>query len=58
MIQVASLGQKDSLEEEMATCFSILPGKIPCTEELGNPWCHKELETTEHTYTRLLDFTD
>jgi len=27
MIQVASLGQKDSLEEEMATCFSILPGE-------------------------------
>ena len=27
MTQVTSLGQKDSLEEEMATCSSILPGE-------------------------------
>ena len=31
--QVESLGQEDSLEEEMATHFSILAWKIPWTEE-------------------------
>ena len=30
---VRSLGQEDSLEEEMATYFSILAWKIPWTEE-------------------------
>ena len=28
-MQVQSLGQKDPLEEEMATCSSILAWKIP-----------------------------
>ena len=32
-MQVQSLGQEDPLEEEMATHFSILPKKIPWTEE-------------------------
>ena len=32
---VRSLSQKDSLEEEMATCSSILAWRIPWTEELG-----------------------
>ena len=30
---VQSLGQEDPLEKEMATHFSILVRKIPCTEE-------------------------
>ena len=30
-----SLGQEDPLEEEMATHSSILPWKIPWTEEPG-----------------------
>ena len=34
---VSSLGQEDSLEEGMATHSSILPGKIPWTEEPGGP---------------------
>ena len=34
-IQVQSLGWEDSLEEEMATHFSILAWKIPWTEEPG-----------------------
>ena len=32
---VRSLGQEDSLEEEMATHFSILVWEIPQTEEPG-----------------------
>ena len=31
--QVQSLGQKDPLEKEMATYSSVLPWKIPWTEE-------------------------
>ena len=30
-----SLGQKDPLEKELVTHSSILPWKIPCTEESG-----------------------
>ena len=33
--QVPSLGQKDPLEEETATCSSILAWKIPLTEKPG-----------------------
>ena len=33
--QVQSLGQEDSLEEEMATHSSILAPEIPWTEEPG-----------------------
>ena len=32
-----SLGQKDSLEEEMATHSNILAWEIPWTEESGGP---------------------
>ena len=35
--QVQSLGQKDPLEEGMATHSSILAWKIPWTEEPGGP---------------------
>ena len=31
--QVRSLGQKDPLEEEMATCSNMLAWEITCTEE-------------------------
>ena len=34
-MQVQSLGQKDSLEKEMATHFSILAWGIPWREEPG-----------------------
>ena len=34
-IWVQSLGQEDSLEEGMSTDSSILPRKMPLTEELG-----------------------
>ena len=34
-MQVQSLGQKDPLEEKMATHSRILAWKIPWTEELG-----------------------
>ena len=33
--RVLSLGREDLLEKEMATHSSILPWKIPWTEELG-----------------------
>ena len=34
-MQIQSLGQEGSLEEEMATCSSILAWEIPWTEEPG-----------------------
>ena len=43
-MRVLSLGQKDPLEEEMATYSSILDWRIPWTEE---PGC-KVPDTTEH----------
>ena len=51
-MQVWSQGKKDSLEEETATHFRILAGKIPWTEESGghSPWGDKELDTTEHAH--------
>ena len=54
---VLSLGQQDSLEEEMATHSSILARRIPWTPEPGgySPWGHKESDTTEQlTLTRLV----
>jgi len=33
--QVQSLAQEDFLEKEMATHFSLLVWRIPCTEEPG-----------------------
>ena len=43
-----SLGQEDSLQEELATHSSILAWEIPWTEELAgsSPWGHKESDTT------------
>ena len=50
-MQVQSLDWEDPLEEEMATCFSILAWKIPWTEEPGGlhtvHWASKELDKTE-----------
>ena len=44
---VQSLGQEDSLEEEMATCSRILAWEAPRTEKLE--WeRRKESDTTEH----------
>ena len=34
-MRIPSLGWEDPLEEEMATHFSILAWRIPCTEEPG-----------------------
>ena len=34
-MQVRSLGREESLEEEMATHYSILAWKIPWTEQTG-----------------------
>ena len=49
--QVQSLGQKDPLEEEMATHFSILAWEIPWTEETGGlqSMGGKELDMTKHS---------
>ena len=46
-----SLGQKDSLEKEMATHCNILAWRIPWTEERAgySSWGHKESDTTEAT---------
>ena len=45
---VRSLGQEDPLEQEVATCPSMLAWKIPWTEEPGSLWGHNELDVTEH----------
>ena len=46
---VQSLGQKDALEEEMATHSSILPGKSHGQRSLTgySLWGRKESDTTE-----------
>ena len=48
-VQVQSLGQEDSLEEEMATHSSILTSRILWTEEPDGlqPSVHKESDLTE-----------
>ena len=48
---VQSLGQEDSLEEEMATTPVFLPGKFCGQRSLADysPWGHKEFHTTGHT---------
>ena len=48
---VQSLGQEDPMEEGMATHSSILPSRIPWTEDLAgySPWGRKESDTTEVT---------
>ena len=47
-MQVQSLGQKDSLKEEMTTHYSILAWEIPWTEEPDRlqSMCCKESDTT------------
>ena len=40
---VRSMGQKDSLEEEMATHSSILAWEIPWTEDPGRLWFIRSL---------------
>ena len=54
-MRVRSLGREDPPEQEMATCCSILPWRIPWTEEPGGLQSrgHKESDTTERTHTRL-----
>ena len=44
-----SLGEEDSLEEEMATHSSILAGNFHGQRSLVgcSPWCHKESNTTD-----------
>ena len=55
---VRSLGQKDSLEEEMETYSSILAWKIPWTEKPG--WLHtvhriqKSQTDSAHTHTQSM----
>ena len=46
---VQPLGWDDPLEEEMATCSSILAGKMPWTEEPGGLQSKgsQELDTTK-----------
>ena len=62
------MGGEDPLEEEMATHFSILAGRIPWTEEPGGLQSigHRELDMTErmrarahthtHTHTRIVGY--
>ena len=47
-MQFRSLGQKDPLEEGIATLSRILAWRILWTEELGRLWA-TELHTTEVT---------
>ena len=48
-----------SMEEEMATHYSILAWRIPWTKEPGglHPWGLKESNTTQHTHTPNLLIT-
>ena len=47
--EVQSMGWEDSLEEGMATHFSIFAWRIPWTEKPGSysPWDRKESDMTE-----------
>ena len=57
-MQVQSLGWEDTLEEGMATHYSILAWRIPWTEEPGgcSPWGCKESDMNEQV-TLSLSFT-
>ena len=46
---IPSVGIEDTLEKGMATHFSILACRIPCTEDAAgcSPQSHKDLDTTE-----------
>ena len=50
-----SLGQEDSLEQEMAMNSSILAGKPHGQRSLASycPWGHKELDTAERLATHV-----
>ena len=52
-------GWEDLMEEEMATCSSILVWGIPWPEEPGsyNPWGHKESDTVKQLSTHELRVT-
>ena len=55
--RVGFLGQKDSLEEEMATRSSILVRKIPWTEEplgLHSPWGSQKVRPDQHRHSQVL----
>ena len=56
-MRVQSLGQEDSLEDEMAICSSIFARKIPWMRSLVgySPWGFKESHMTEHTHTYTLN---
>ena len=53
--RVQPLGWEDRLENEMATCCSILAWEIPWTEGLGGlqSWGRKESDTTERLSTAI-----
>ena len=55
---VQFLGQEDPPEKEMVTHSSILPWRIPGTEEPGGlqSMCHKESDMTKclNTFTEVL----
>ena len=48
-MQVQSLGQEDSLEEEMATHSSILAWEIPQTEKPDRLTVHRLIEESDMT---------
>ena len=51
-MRVPPLGREDPLEEEMATCSSILPGEFHGQRSLvGYSSWGLESDTTEHTHT-------
>ena len=56
---VQSLGQKDPLQQETATCSSILGQKIPWTEEPSgySSRGYEELDTAEYAVTRVENMT-
>ena len=58
--QVPSLGWEDPLEEEMATCSSILAGKFHGQRSLVGyrPWGHRKLDTTEGLSTHISSLLD
>ena len=55
-MQIQSLSQEDPLEEDVATCSSILSWRIPRTMEPERLW--KGLDTTEATQHILTKFVN
>ena len=54
---VQPLGWVDPLDKKMATYYSILAWKIPCTEEPGWLWDRKQSDITEHEHFRYVPFS-